>query len=63
MLNIISKNQRNYVNKNELREWENNHRIITGDGLERLKKQILELGQYKPLLIMTDGTVLGGNIV
>lgn len=30
--------------------------------MERLKKQIQKLGQYKPLLITKDGTVLGGNM-
>jgi DNA modification methylase len=46
----------------ELHNWEHNPRTITKEGLERLKKQITKLGQYKPLLITKDGTVLGGNM-
>lgn len=45
-----------------LREWDKNPRSITKDGFERLKKQIQKLGQYKPLLITEDGTVIGGNM-
>jgi len=46
----------------ELHNWDKNPRTITKEGLERLKKQITKLGQYKPLLITEDGTVLGGNM-
>jgi len=46
----------------KLHEWDKNPRSISKDGFERLKKQIKKLGQYKPLLITTDGTVLGGNM-
>lgn len=45
-----------------LHEWEQNPRSITRDGFTRLKKQIEKLGQYKPLLVKPDGTVLGGNM-
>lgn len=45
-----------------LHNWDKNPRSITKNGLERLKKQIQKLGQYKPLLITEDGTVLGGNM-
>lgn len=46
----------------ELKEWDKNPRSIKKNDFERLKKQIQELGQYKPLLITQDGTVLGGNM-
>lgn len=49
-------------NISELRNWDNNPRDISPEGFARLKKQIEELGVYKPLLIHTDGTVLGGNM-
>lgn len=45
-----------------LHAWEKNPRTISPENLERLKKQIQSLGQYKPLLITKDGTVLGGNM-
>lgn len=46
----------------ELKLWEDNPRNIKPKDFERLKKQIQELGQYKPLLITEDGTVIGGNM-
>lgn len=46
----------------KLHNWENNPRTITKEGLERLKKQIQKHGQYKPLIITEDGTVIGGNM-
>lgn len=46
----------------ELKNWDKNPRGIKKDDFERLKKQIQKLGQYKPLLITEDGTVLGGNM-
>lgn len=51
-----------YRKVSELHNWDKNPRSISKDGLERLKKQITKLGQYKPLLITEDGTVLGGNM-
>jgi len=46
----------------KLKEWKDNPRSIKGKDFERLKKQIQKLGQYKPLLITPDGTVIGGNM-
>jgi len=46
----------------ELKNWDKNPRSIKEKDFERLKKQIEKLGQYKPLLITPDGTVLGGNM-
>ena len=46
----------------ELKAWDKNPREITKEGVLRLRSQIKKLGQYKPLLITKDGTVLGGNM-
>jgi hypothetical protein len=46
----------------KLQEWDKNPRTISKENFERLKNQIKELGEYKPLLITKDGTVLGGNM-
>jgi hypothetical protein len=46
----------------ELKLWDKNPRSIKEVDFERLKKQIQTLGQYKPLIITKDGTVLGGNM-
>lgn len=45
-----------------LKPWEKNPRGAKKEDIERLKRQIVSLGQYKPLLVMNDGTVLGGNM-
>ncbi len=46
----------------QLHLWEKNPRGIMTKDFDRLKRQIQKLGQYKPLLITEDGTVLGGNM-
>ena len=46
----------------KLKNWDKNPRSITTKGFERLKKQVKELGEYKPLIITPDGEVLGGNM-
>lgn len=54
------KNETRHISS--LKNWEKNPRGILKDDFERLKKQIQKFGQYKPLLITEDGTVLGGNM-
>lgn len=49
-------------NINELHEWDKNPRNINEGNFQKLKDQLELKGQYKPLLIMPDGTVLGGNM-
>jgi hypothetical protein len=46
----------------DLKPWDKNPREIDSKGLERLKKQIKNLGIYKPLLVNQDNIVLGGNM-
>jgi len=50
------------VKIDKLKEWSKNPRNITKKGFLRLRKQILKLGQYKPLIVDTEMTVLGGNM-
>lgn len=45
----------------ELHEWDKNPKDATPENENRLSYQIDVLGEYKPLLVMKDGTVLGGN--
>lgn len=42
--------------------WADNPRDAEQSDLERLRKQLEDKGQYKPLLVAEDGTVLGGNM-
>lgn len=55
-------NNKLYTKIDNLRQWTHNPRKITQPALDRLVTQIQQLGQYKPLLIMNDGVVLGGNM-
>lgn len=45
-----------------LHNWDKNPRAVKKEDYARLKGQIQKFGQYKPLLITEDGTVLGGNM-
>lgn len=46
----------------DLKHWDKNPRRITEDGIQRLKTQITELEQYKPLIVANDNIVIGGNM-
>lgn len=48
----------------EVKVWKKNPRNVTKKGMERLKKQIQELGVYKPLICVRENghyITLGGN--
>lgn len=47
---------------NTLQNWEKNPRNIKKKDFIRLTRQLLKLGQYKPLLITPEGIVVGGNM-
>ena len=53
---------KDYRKVSELKLWEQNPRSIKEKDFDRLKKQIKDLGQYKPLLITKDNEVIGGNM-
>jgi len=49
----------------QVENWKDNPRNIKTEDMERLKKQILELGIYKPLIAYPEGgkyIILGGNM-
>lgn len=46
----------------ELKLWDRNPRKIEKTDFERLKRQIIKFGQYKPLLVNQDNVILGGNM-
>lgn len=52
---------KNIAKSHDLKLWENNPREVSEKRYEDLKQQI-KLGEFKPLLIMHDGTVIGGNM-
>lgn len=63
MINTVVQDGKTYANINDLLEWSENKelRAVGPDGYRRLKAQIQELGEYKPLLVTVEGIVLGGN--
>lgn len=63
MIETIIENGKTYANINDLKEWDKNLelRAVGPDGFRRLKAQIQELGELKPILCTQDGIVLGGN--
>lgn len=57
--------QKEFLPLDQLVNWSKNPRSMNDGDQERLEKQLLTLGQYKPLLITKDGEywcVLGGNM-
>lgn len=62
MPDITPTGTRHIVPLSYLSGWDKNPRSIKPKDLERLKDQIKQLGQYKPLLATKDGTVIGGNM-
>jgi site-specific DNA-methyltransferase (adenine-specific) len=50
------------VDINSLKEWDKNPRSIKQVDFERLKAQIVKLGQYKPLIVTLENEVIGGNM-
>lgn len=45
----------------KLTNWKDNPKTVEPEDFERLKRQIQELGVYKPIIITSEGIVLGGN--
>lgn len=63
IINTVVEEGKTYANINDLIEWAENQelRAVGPDAYRRLKAQIQELGEYKPILITQEGIVLGGN--
>lgn len=51
-----------YWDISKLKSWDKNPRTISEANFKKLKTQIQELGEYKPLLVTPDGEILGGNM-
>lgn len=46
----------------EIKQWAENPRSINREELDRLKQQMVRLGDYKPVLINKDSVLIGGNM-
>ncbi len=51
-----------YRKLNQLKEWDKNPRSINKDAFQRLKRQIVMLGIYKPSIVDQENMLLGGNM-
>lgn len=58
----MSSEEKLYWPIDKLYSWSKNPRRTTEEDFKRLKKQIQELGEFKPLIITPDGEVIGGNM-
>lgn len=56
------KDNRIIVDIEVLKYWDANPRGISSENLEELKESIKKYGQFLPLSVMEDGTVLSGNM-
>uniref|UniRef100_A0A6M3JVP2 Putative methyltransferase n=1 Tax=viral metagenome TaxID=1070528 RepID=A0A6M3JVP2_9ZZZZ len=61
-IDTFTQDSKLFTNISNLKNWDRNPRAIKKEDFERLKRQIKEHDIYKPLLITSDGTVLGGNM-
>jgi len=50
-----------YADVADLELWDDNPREVNDADLERLRKHLEAHGQFKPLIVTGDGTVIGGN--
>ncbi len=55
-------NGRWYTSIRNLEPWEKNPRDVREEDFERLKAQLVDFGQYKPIIATKDGTIVGGNM-
>jgi ParB family chromosome partitioning protein len=60
-MDTFEENGKTFARLIDLSYWEKNPRRILPKDLERVKKQLVELGQYKPLICTNAGIVIGGN--
>lgn len=59
--NIFTQDNKMWAKVSWLKPWDKNPREIKEEDFERLKQR-LKGEQFKPLLITSDGVVLGGNM-
>lgn len=61
-MQVSNKENKKFVNIEELHNYAQNPRSINKRDFERLKKHIVVHGQMQPLVVTQEGEVLGGNI-
>lgn len=61
MIKLTQKDNMLFADILELRPWEHNPKETSPRAFDELVDQLETLGQHSPLLVMPDGTVLGGE--
>lgn len=72
MITLTEEKGKTYAELSELKRWEKNPKELLKEDERRLREQVLDLGQYKPLLVLGEdvtvkgdpipaGTIVGGN--
>jgi len=61
MIQVFFENNKILANVSDLKNWEENPRYIKEENFKQLSVD-LENEEIKPMLILDDGTVLGGNM-
>lgn len=62
MLKTWVDNGKTFAKRTDLKEWDKNPRGIDKQRFNELCDSLEEFGQFKPVLALTDGTILGGNM-
>lgn len=62
MLQIVRDVEKEIWDIERLQPWGDNPRRARPDGLERLKTSLTKFQLFKPLKVLEDGTVIGGNM-
>lgn len=57
----MTDSSKEYRDLGELTVWSKNNRQIRVEDFDRVKKQVEELGQYKPILVDQENQILGGR--
>lgn len=61
MIETFIKDGKTYASIGDLFRWDKNPKIVMREDFDRLKGYLTEFGQFKPLLILDNGEVIGGN--
>lgn len=60
-LKLTSREDKLFAKVGDLFGWDKNPKLVLRKDFDRLKNQISDLGQFKPIIITPEGEVIGGN--
>ena len=62
MLNTWVENGKTWAKRSDITLWDKNPRSITKQRFAELCESIKQHGQFKPIVVLKDGTAIGGNM-